>query len=178
MWREKIHLQFKGKQLFLFLGSIPGRIIPKTQKMVLDPSLLNTQHHKVRIKGKIEQSKERSITLPYTFMILFFTSFLHLHWLVVFHWNLSVSKSLQVSRTLPSILTNFNKAVVWIVSILHLISSSSSLFSKPLKSFQVHQLQLVSLSLSCSLDFFSSLVWSKDLSIFSFDYFHTVARIS
>ena len=28
-------------------GSIPGRVIPKTQKMVLDASLLNTQHYKV-----------------------------------------------------------------------------------------------------------------------------------
>ena len=32
-------------------GSIPDRVIPKTQKMVLDVSLLNTQHYKVRIKG-------------------------------------------------------------------------------------------------------------------------------
>ena len=40
------------------LGSIPGRVIPKTQKMVLDASLLNTRHHKVRIKGKVEQSRE------------------------------------------------------------------------------------------------------------------------
>ena len=47
-------------------GSIPGRVIPKTQKMVLDAALLNTQHHKVRIKGKVEQSKERSSALPYT----------------------------------------------------------------------------------------------------------------
>ena len=39
-------------------GSIPGRVIPKTQKMVLDASLLNTQHYKVRIKGKVEQSWE------------------------------------------------------------------------------------------------------------------------
>ena len=39
------------------LGSIPGRIIPKTLKMVLDASLLNTQHYKVRIKGKVEQSR-------------------------------------------------------------------------------------------------------------------------
>ena len=46
------------------LGSIPGRVIPKTQKMVLDSSLLNTQHYKVRIKGKVEQSRERSSTLP------------------------------------------------------------------------------------------------------------------
>ena len=36
-------------------GSIPGRVIPKTLKMVLDTSLLNTQHYKVRIKGKVEQ---------------------------------------------------------------------------------------------------------------------------
>ena len=40
------------------LGSIPGRVIPKTQKMVLDASLLNTLHYKVRIKGKVEQSWE------------------------------------------------------------------------------------------------------------------------
>ena len=48
------------------LGSIPCRVIPKTQKMVLDVSLLNTQHYKVRIKGKVEQSWERSSALPYT----------------------------------------------------------------------------------------------------------------
>ena len=47
------------------LGSIPGRVIPKTQKMVLDASLLNTQHYKVQIKGKVEQSRERSSALPY-----------------------------------------------------------------------------------------------------------------
>ena len=34
------------------LGSIPGQIIPKTQKMVLDASLLNTQHYKVRWRVK------------------------------------------------------------------------------------------------------------------------------
>ena len=45
-------------------GSISGRIIPKTQKLVLDAALLNSQHHKVRIKDKVEQSKERSSALP------------------------------------------------------------------------------------------------------------------
>ena len=40
------------------LGSIPGRVIPKTQKMVLDASLLSTQHYKVRIKGKVKQSRK------------------------------------------------------------------------------------------------------------------------
>ena len=34
------------------LGSVPGRVIPKTLKMVLDTSLLNTQRYKVRITGK------------------------------------------------------------------------------------------------------------------------------
>ena len=33
------------------LGSIPGRVIPKIQKMVLDASLLNTQHYKVQDQG-------------------------------------------------------------------------------------------------------------------------------
>ena len=48
------------------LGSIPGRVLPKTQKMVLDASLLNTQHYKVRIKSRVEQSRERISALPYT----------------------------------------------------------------------------------------------------------------
>ena len=48
------------------LDSIPGRVIPKTLKIVLDTSLLNTQQHNVRIKGKVEQSWERSSALPYT----------------------------------------------------------------------------------------------------------------
>ena len=34
--------------------------------MVLGTSLLNTQQYKVRIKGKVEQSRERSSALPYT----------------------------------------------------------------------------------------------------------------
>ena len=48
------------------LGSIPGRVMPKTLKMVLDTTLLNTQHYKVRFKGKVEQSWEWSSALPYT----------------------------------------------------------------------------------------------------------------
>ena len=48
------------------LGSIPGWVILNTQKMVLDASLLNTQHYKVRSKGKVEQSRERSSILLYT----------------------------------------------------------------------------------------------------------------
>ena len=44
----------------------PGRVIPKTLKMLLDISLLNTRQYKVRIKGKVEQSWERISALPYT----------------------------------------------------------------------------------------------------------------
>ena len=49
-------------------GSIPGQVIPKTQKMVLDAALLNTQHYKVRIKGKVEQFRELGSVLPNTSM--------------------------------------------------------------------------------------------------------------
>ena len=34
------------------LGKSPGRVIPKTQKMALDATLLNTQHYKVRSRVK------------------------------------------------------------------------------------------------------------------------------
>ena len=36
----------------------------RLQKIVLDAALLNTQHNKVWIKGKVEQSMERSSALP------------------------------------------------------------------------------------------------------------------
>ena len=48
------------------LGSIPGCVIAKTLKMVLDTSLLNTQQYKACIKVKVEKSRERSSALPYT----------------------------------------------------------------------------------------------------------------
>ena len=40
------------------LGSIPGQVIPRTFKMELDTSLLNTQQYKVCIKGKVEQPRQ------------------------------------------------------------------------------------------------------------------------
>ena len=40
----------------------------KDLKMVLDASLLYTQHYKVRMKGKVGQSWERSSALSNTFM--------------------------------------------------------------------------------------------------------------
>ena len=47
------------------LRSIPSRVMRKTQKMVLDTSLLNTQDYKVRIKRNGEVSRQRNSALPY-----------------------------------------------------------------------------------------------------------------
>ena len=47
-------------------GLIQGRVIPKTQKTVLDVTLLSTQHYKVKVKSKVEQSRELSSALPYS----------------------------------------------------------------------------------------------------------------
>ena len=77
MWKKKNHcyeiLKWDiGPAVRVFangpgdLGSIPGRVIPKTLKMELDTTLLNTQHYKVGFKGKVEQSWEWSSALPYT----------------------------------------------------------------------------------------------------------------
>ena len=46
-------------------GSIPAQVIPKTQKMVLDTILLNTQHYTVQIKGKWSNPGEE-IVLSFT----------------------------------------------------------------------------------------------------------------
>ena len=51
---------------------------------------------------------------------------------MVFHWSLSDSKSLQVSRTLLSILAILSNVVLWMVSSGPLISKSLSLFNNPL----------------------------------------------
>ena len=38
----------------------------KDAKIVLDPSSFNTQYYKVRFKGEVEQSRERSSAPSYT----------------------------------------------------------------------------------------------------------------
>ena len=45
-------------------GSIPGEVIPETQKMILDASLLNTQHYKVQIKAKGSNPGKRVVSAP------------------------------------------------------------------------------------------------------------------
>ena len=44
----------------------PVESYQRLKKMVLDAALLNTQHYKVRIKGKVKQSREMNNSLPYT----------------------------------------------------------------------------------------------------------------
>ena len=46
------------------LGSIPGQVIPKTQNVVLDASLLNTQHYNSQIKGKRRNSEKLVASSP------------------------------------------------------------------------------------------------------------------
>ena len=47
-------------------GSVLGRVIAKIQKLVLDDALHSTQYYKVRIKGKVEQSREWGNALSQT----------------------------------------------------------------------------------------------------------------
>ena len=69
MFEKYSQMKLQSTDLYVYvcvLGSIQGRVIPKTLKMELDTTLLNTQHYKVRFKGKVEQSWEWSSALPYT----------------------------------------------------------------------------------------------------------------
>ena len=61
MRADQLEVKMKESVFINGLGdqdSIPSWVIPKTQNMVFDAALLDTQHYKVRIKGKVEQSRE------------------------------------------------------------------------------------------------------------------------
>ena len=45
-------------------GSIPGRVKPKTQKMVLNAVLLNTQHYKLRSRVKLSNPEKEAAPSP------------------------------------------------------------------------------------------------------------------
>ena len=51
---------------------------------------------------------------------------------MLFHWSLSDSKSIFVSRTFLSILGDLNNTVIWMVSTRPLISKSSRPCTNPL----------------------------------------------
>ena len=87
---------------------------------------------------------------------------------------LSDSKSLQVSRTLLSILADFNSTAVWVVSILPLIFSSFSLLFKNLGTIlRTH----TTIGITVTLIFhnsFNSLAIPRHLSIFSLAFIFTL----
>ena len=72
--------------------------------------------------------------LCYIIIVLLSTSFSHLFSLVDFQWSLGVNQSPHVSCSLLGILADLNTAAICVVSFLTQISSSASLFSKPLKT--------------------------------------------
>ena len=87
---------------------------------------------------------------------------------MVFPWSLSDIKSPHVSRTLLSIMGNLSNTVIWIVSTYPLISKSSSPFTNRL-GIVPSALITISVTLTFVLhNFFSSLVSSKYLLMFSF----------
>ena len=101
--------------------------------------------------------------------------------LMVFHWSLRDSKSPQVSRTLLSILTVLNNAVVWMVSTRPPTSKSSSPFSNPLVPSQKHQLQLLLLLLLLYtyviiIDYYYSIIASIKAFIRWWLWYHTWFR--
>ena len=185
------------------LGSIPGCVIPKTLEMVLDASLLNKKFFCsvdffyiyqdylnlifyfwiLVLIGIIPYSRFTGfnyILYIYTYIYIYiyllllfysFESFSHKHQLMVFHWSLRDSYSPQVSRTLLSILANLNSSVILKVFLFPILLVSSSLLWW---LYQVHRLQSVSPSLTCSIVFQSSCKVQALISLFTFLHFHSV----
>ena len=86
---------------------------------------------------------------------------------MVFHWRLSDSKFLQVSRTLLSILAVFNNAVVWMVSTRSPTSKSSRPFNNPLVTVPKAPMTIGIIATFKFHNFFNSLARSRYLSLFS-----------
>ena len=86
---------------------------------------------------------------------------------MVFHWSLSDSNSPQVSRTLLSILTVLNKAVVWMVSTPPPTSNSSSPFNNLLVTVPLAPITIGIIVIFMFHNFFNSLARSRYLSFFS-----------
>ena len=92
---------------------------------------------------------------------------------MVFHWSLRDNKSPQVSRTLLSIPADLNNAVVWMVSIRHLISKSSSPCTNPLMT-----IPRAPITISITVTFmFNSLAKSRYLFFFSLSFNFTLCSV-
>ena len=86
---------------------------------------------------------------------------------MVFHWSLSDSKFLQVSRTHLRILAVLNNAVVWIVSSSQPTCKSSRPFNNPLVIAPNAPISIATIVIFMFKSFFNSLAWSRYLSFFS-----------
>ena len=105
-----------------------------------------------------------SVILKY---LIYLDSYSHEHWLMVFHWSLSDSKSPQVFRTLLSILVDLNNAVVWTVSTPPVISKSSSPCTNHLVTVPRAPI-IIGITVTFMFhSFFNSLTRSRYLSFFS-----------
>ena len=60
------HNDLSVRKLLEDRGSIPDQVIPKTKNIIIDASLLNTQHYKAWIKTKWRNPGKLSSILPYT----------------------------------------------------------------------------------------------------------------
>ena len=86
---------------------------------------------------------------------------------MVFHWSLSDSKSPRVSRTLLSILSVFNNAVVWMVSTRPPTSKSSRPFNNPLVTVPKAPITIGTILTFMFHIFFNFLARSRYLALFS-----------
>ena len=100
-------------------------------------------------------------------IIIIIIVFSHQITLMVFHGSLSESKSLQVSRTLLSILAVLNNAVFWMVSTRLPTSKSSSLFNNYFATVLRAPITIGIIVTFMVHSFFNSLARSRYLSFFS-----------
>ena len=104
--------------------------------------------------------------------LLLFTplEFSHQLTLMVFHWNLSDSKSPQVSSTCLRILAVLSNAVVWIVSTCPPTSSSSKPFNNLLVIVPNAPITIGTIVTFMFHSFFNSLARSRYLFVFSLSF--------
>ena len=93
-------------------GSIPSQVTSKIQKMVLDASLLNTQHSKVWIKGKWILPGKKVVTFPAPWCNSYWNgslrvtlnyyqpNYLRISWFIVFNVLMSKVAMLKVTLAL------------------------------------------------------------------------------
>ena len=107
----------------------------------------------------------RWLTLGFNSLL---ASFFYHRLLVVFHWVLRDCKSPKISRTLLSILADFNNAIIWFVSIRSPIPNSSSPLSKLLVTVPSTPNTICITDTLIFYSFLSSQALSKYLSLFFF----------